>query len=66
MASKYSRQHYEDIAQLLHIGFEAEGLMLDGLVDDFVNLFTDDSPRFNADKFRAAVQDGVKNYYARR
>lgn len=77
MASKFTQRHYEDIAQTLFLckpqGERIISQFVDGaedmhkgITEHLVMLFTDDNPRFNADKFRTAVRDGVKNYYARR
>lgn len=65
MASKYARRHYEDVAALLKTHVEGalksdthyetnDLLVVEDITADFISLFTQDNPAFDADRFKKA------------
>ena len=63
MASKYTRQHYEDVAEILKGAYQAlhshEWLAIEYLQDQFEGLFKEDNPRFDLERFRKAAEEGA-------
>ena len=51
MASRYQKQHYEDVAKIIR---EGEYSMAAAVADDFINLFAFDNPLFDRKQFLAA------------
>ena len=62
MATKYTRQHYEDVAEILKGAYQArhtqEWLTIEYIQRRFEELFTSDNPRFDLERFRKAAEEG--------
>ena len=63
MATKYTRQHYEDVAEILKGAYQIEPMggwpPIEYIQRRFQELFTKDNPRFDLERFRKAAEEGT-------
>jgi len=67
---RYSRRHYQDVAEILEESREDSSLdslaMLDHLINEFAGLFADDNDRFDINRFLIASgvsEEFHENYF---